>query len=434
MSEILGRLNPSHKQVTVIGGGVSGLLAAYFLNQKGYHIHLIEAQDRCGGLIQTFDLPWGIAESAAHSLLVTPAVSALFQELQTPLTPINARSRARYILRRGKLRRFPLSLFETWNLLYRACFKRAPNDPSYKQWSVQQWSEYHLGNAALKYLFAPMLQGIYGAKAEEICLQAAFPRLSIPSGSSIIGYIIRQFMSRLSFRKRPSSQARPSIMTPTHGMESLTQALYHRIQSTPGNTVSLGEKITQLPKTDNVILCTPAYEAAQLLKEINPTLSQALSYIEYTPLISVTVFIDQKKLKSIPKGLGVLIPESEGMECLGILFNSSSFPNKVKGTQDWISCTAFLGGSHRPELLADSDHTLIQRIEKDMKSLFGLEGTISEYSISRWNRAIPKYNENLMQALELAKTTWCAQEGHILFGNYTGSVSLRGMIESCSKL
>lgn len=434
MSEILGRLNESTKEVTVIGGGISGLIAAFFLNQKGYRVHLIEAEDRCGGLIQTFNLPLGLAESAAHSLLVTPQVRGLFEELKIPLTPLEPRSRARYILRGGKLRRYPLSLQETLELIYRVCLKRAPHHPSYRNWSVQRWSEYHLGGAALKYLFAPMLQGIYGAKPEEICLQAAFPRLRIPPGNSLLSYLLTLLKQRLFSSKKPSHSTQHAIMTPSHGMESLTKALYDRIKHTPGNTIQLGQKLKELPKSQNIILCTPADEAAQLLKETHPELSHALSRIEYTALISVTLFIERAKLQLIPQGLGVLIPESEGFECLGILFNSSSFSNKVKNPEQWISCTAFLGGSHHPELLSESDDALIQRIEKDMRRLFGLQGRIEQSSISRWHRAIPKYNGTLTEALEIAKRTWCAENGHILFGNYTGSVSLRGMIESFSKL
>ena len=434
MSQILGRLNPDHKQVTIVGGGVSGLLAAYTLSQKGYEIHLVEAKNRWGGLIQTWDLPLGKAESAAHSLLVTPEVRSLFEKLDIPLTPLNPASKARYILRKGRLRRFPLTVIETLDLLARVLLKKAPQDASYAQWSVAQWAEHHLGKGALRYLFTPMLQGIYGAQPQEICLQTAFPSLKIPPGRSLFTFFLSKLFTRIfsSSKHAPSPQAR--IMTPRHGMESLTQALLSALQSDPRHQISSGQKLSQLPQVKNLILATPADEAALLLKDQSPELSLALSRIEYSPLISATLFIRKNQLKRLPQGLGVLIPASENFECLGILFNSSSFDHKIKEPQDWISCTAFLGGSTHPERLTESDEELLFRIEKDLKALFGLTGSLSQYKISRWKRAIPKYNQDLAAAWEVAKRTWCSQEGHILFGNYTGSVSLRGMIEACKKL
>jgi hypothetical protein len=54
--------------------------------------------------------------------------------------------------------------------------------------------------------------------------------------------------------------------------------------------------------------------------------------------------------------------------------------------------------------------------------------------VRRWERAIPLYGDELRAARDAATAGWCSQPGRLLFGNYTGEVSIRGMIERVSKL
>src|SRR6476620_11483031 len=119
---MIGQLDPQKKEVTVIGAGIAGLLSAYQLDRKGYEVTLVEQSHQLGGLIQTQDTPWGISESAAHSLLVTESMQNFFQEIGFELVPVRADSKARYIMREGKLRRFPLSVGESLRALTRAYF------------------------------------------------------------------------------------------------------------------------------------------------------------------------------------------------------------------------------------------------------------------------------------------------------------------------
>src|SRR6185312_1279661 len=109
---MLGQLDRSSKSAVVVGAGISGLLSAYYLDRAGFEVTLIEASDRVGGLISTKRLQGGIAESAAHSIPASPVVRELFSDLGIELTPIRPESRVRWIYRRGKFRKFPLSIFE----------------------------------------------------------------------------------------------------------------------------------------------------------------------------------------------------------------------------------------------------------------------------------------------------------------------------------
>src|ERR1043166_4244788 len=91
---MIGTLDKAKREVTVVGAGISGMLAAYALDKKGYEVTLVEERAHAGGLIQTRRTEYGIAESAAHSLLATPQVVAFCEELGVELAEIRKDSRA----------------------------------------------------------------------------------------------------------------------------------------------------------------------------------------------------------------------------------------------------------------------------------------------------------------------------------------------------
>src|ERR1700733_4827682 len=99
---MLGKLNASQRKVTIVGGGISGLLAAHYLDRGGWEVHLVEKSERLGGLIRTETVPLGISEKAAHSFLLSSELQDLATELQVECVGVQASAKARYILRDGK--------------------------------------------------------------------------------------------------------------------------------------------------------------------------------------------------------------------------------------------------------------------------------------------------------------------------------------------
>jgi protoporphyrinogen oxidase len=138
--------------------------------------------------------------------------------------------------------------------------------------------------------------------------------------------------------------------------------------------------------------------------------------------------------RGVPQGIGVLMSEGEDANSIGILFNSSSFVGRVnlEPNSTWVSLTVFLGGARKPEELKFSDEVIVDMIKEDLSRLFGFRGEISGLRIHRWKNAVPRYNQYLSDLWEVARQGWCSQPGKVLFGNYTGKVSVRGMIESAS--
>lgn len=430
---MLGRLDATKREATVVGAGIAGLLAAYMLDKQGYQVTLLEEQYRAGGLIGTRRTQYGIAEAAAHSLLATPAVIEFCQELGVELADIRPDARARFILRDGQLSKFPLRPREAMNALVRAVFVRA--EQTALPLNLETWGRRHLGDAALDYLLTPFVRGIYGVKPIGLGVAAAFPELAIAPGQTLVGTMLRKAFSRPNrnghgpngARKPPKQRKR--MVAPVLGMGEVTARLEQHLERRLGARFQRSARVIAVPDAPNVVLATPAYASAELLRIEAPELSRRLRAVEYTPIVSVTAFVDRASFTRPVRGVGVLVPEREARNCLGILFNSSAFAGRVFDEARYASFTVLLGGTAQPHWVATTDEAIGAVVREELGALLGIQGEPLQLVINRHPRAIPQYSVALPELWRHARETWCATPGRMLFGNYTGQVSLRGMIE-----
>ena len=418
---MIGTLDRTKREVTVIGAGISGMLASYYLDRRGYHVTLIEEKNRAGGLIRTTCTDQGIAESAAHSLIATPPVLELCRDLNVPLVEPRKEAKAKYIVRDGRLRRFPLSIPEALSTLARATFVNSVSDNGQ---SLESWGQRHLGQPAVDYLVTPLVRGIYGVQPAELGVGAAYPGLRLPVGQTLVGTFLKK-------RKAKKEKQIKRRVAPQLGMGDLVKQLELRLQSRLGPRFRKDERVKSLPDVPNLIIAAPAYDAAHLIENDSWKLAEQLQSVKYTPIISVTVFVDRNAFTNPVEGVGVLMPACEDRSCLGILFNSSSFAKRVTDEEKFASFTVMMGGTAQAQWLNATDEEIELRIRYELKSLLGIQD-ISSLLIHKWPTALPQYSTALPDVWQYARTTWCAVPGRMLFGNYTGQISLRGMIESAA--
>ena len=420
---MIGTLNSNKKEATVVGAGIAGMLAAYSLDRQGYRVTLLEEKERAGGLINTHNVGQGMAESAAHSLIATSAVRQLCRELDVELVETRKEAKAKYILRDGKLRRFPLSVGETFGTLMHAALARSANAPQ----TLDLWSHRHLGAVATDYLVTPFVRGIYGAQPTELGVATAFPSLDFGEGKTLLGSILTKR------RKGAGKKEKKIQAAPRFGMGDLVNRLEQRLDQRLGSRFRKGEKVESLPEAANVIVATPAYAASSLIRPVSPDLADRLADVRYTPMVSATVFVDRDSFTRPVHGVGVLMPALEQTKSLGILFNSSSFPNRVEDESRFASFTVMMGGTSQPHWVTASDDEIRQAIKLELSNYLGIREPLS-VTIHRWPAALPQYSLTLHDVWTYARESWCAIPGRLLFGNYTGQISLRGMIESAAML
>ncbi len=421
---MIGNLDRRYREVTVVGAGVAGMLTAYALDRRGYQVTLIEEKERAGGLIRTTRTEHGISESAAHSLIATSAVRELCRDLSVELVEPRKEAKAKFVVRDGQLQRFPLHFSEAIDLASHFVFHRSESSP---QQDVETWARLHLGDSATDYLLTPFVRGIYGVQPAELGLATAFPFLNLPHGATLLGALLRRHFKR-SAKKEKKGRAAPRF-----GMGDLVGRLERDLEKRLGLRFRKLETIRCLPDAPNVILATPAYAAAPLLDSSVPQLAEALRSVRYTPIVSVTTFVEREALDHPVHGTGVLMPAREDTKSLGILFNSSSFDYRVTDNSRFASFTVMMGGTAHPEWLDASDAEIQQAMKLELAAMLGIREP-RRTVIHRWPRALPQYSVGLPSVWQKARDTWCIIPGRILFGNYTGQISLRGMIESAAVL
>jgi oxygen-dependent protoporphyrinogen oxidase len=414
---MLGKFTSSLEPVTIVGGGFAGLSLAFRLATLDKKVVLHERSERFGGLICTDQLSRGKSEAAANSLLVNAAVKDFCDELELPLLPLAKDAKSRFILRSGKLCRFPLTFPETLQTIWYGTTTISLEE----ELTLKEWATKFVGRAALDYLVDPGVSGIFASPPAALSAKLVSPALLIPKGQSLAGKILRGLWAK----QRP--QFRPYMAIPQGGMQTLIEALVGKLQAHPNVTLHLNSHLEDLTTDENVALCVPAYQAAKLLAPICSTSAETLNAIEYAPLVSATMVGPKSCFASVPKGTGVLMPSCENRRVLGILFCSSSFPS-LAADQDTVILRIFMGGMRNPEVLQESKEELIDRASYELRELFGFQQSEGvEWQIYPWKRAIPVYSSLLENAWN--RIPWVKRPGNVLFTNYTGQVSLRGMIE-----
>ncbi len=429
---MIGRLDPKSKEVTIIGGGFSGLIAAERLDRAGYEVTLYEAAPRGGGLIRTLKTEFGNVETAAHSFLATEPILQLCRDLGVDLQAVRPESTARYVYREGQLRRFPLTIWEAIKAFLRAYFMLAAKPGTPAASDLENWGRRHLGRAAVDYLLTPFVRGIYGARPRELLVPAAFPALAVPRGHSLLSFLLSK---KLRGRKN-TKQPRPKMMAPSKGMGELVDRLRDRVAGRLGRRYHEASPIHELPPyIHNLMLCVPAGEAARLLEPEDPALAAALREVPYAPLVSATLFFPKQAVPKRLRGVGVLVPErGSDRSSLGILFNSSAFSGRVTDSERFASFTVMLGGTSGAALLDHSDKDLRELAATEAQALLGIQSRPLGIFLNRWQRAVPIYGPELSRAWDAARAGWCSKPGRLLFGNYAGQVSIRGMVDSASHL
>ena len=402
---MIGTLNTQDKRVTIIGAGISGLLIGYALKKKGYQVTIHEKSNRCGGLIETKHTSHGLVETAAHSILVNETVQSFLSELNVELLPVNPKSKARYIYRKGKMRRMPLSFLEIISTLFHL-FRKPKLTKKLENLTLEEWGNSYLGTAATKYLLAPFTAGIFACLPSELNAKFSFPKLLPTKTNQSL------FQHLRSLRKKPKAK-RAEMMVFKNGTEDLILKLESQLK----DQIKLNSNIMDLNTIEgNLVLSTPTHD------------------VDYSPLVTATVFISKHAFKNkAPHGVGVLIPRGENLRMLGCLFNSSAFSGRTL-LEDEVSLTVMYGGTSDPSavLLSEDELKLIIRAETTL--LLGVKSEPAHIEITKWQRAIPIYSLKLTQYIEEISKKFCSRPGKVVFTNYSGQVSIRGMIETVQSL
>lgn len=397
----IGKLIPSQK-VTIIGGGISGLFVAFYLKKAGVDFELYEKSNQFGGKISTTKGPYGFCENAANAIYSNDEVYDLLSELK--LNPIfSTRCLKKIIWRNAKITSPPLSLFEILSILP-SIFRRPIVS---EETTVQEFFLPLFGEKITNQVLAPVFAGIYAEHIETLHFKSIFK--SWNHQKSYFRFILDIIKAKKKQKHKSES------LSFKNGMQDLINALQESVK----DHIIPNQNIETL-SSNNTILCTPAHEAAKILNQKYPTISNELLKIRYNQLSSATL-ITKRQIPFLKKAFGVLFsPKEQSFHTLGILANSEVFSNRTCAPE-YHSYTFIGKSADISESDLEQDLTLLKNVTSINEKVF--------INITRWKSALPIYDKNRYKSiLKLRSQFLNIKPGLCLFGNYVDGISLREML------
>ena len=433
------------KSVAIIGAGITGLTAAFYLKRKGVPVTVYEAGGRAGGVIQSIRKDGFLAEFGPNTILETsPKIAQLIRDagLEERKLATDPKAEARYVVRYGRpieMPGSPLGFFTTPLFTARAKLavlrepfihpRRDGVEESIAQFVVRRFNQEFLDHA-----IDALVAGIYAGDPHKLSLPHAFPKLKALEdnyGSMIKGQI---FGARDRKKSGEVAKDRAAKFSFDEGLQVLPDKLGAQL----GDSLKLNSPVTKLTRTTNgwrvttaqgetefgaVIYCGTAHRLAELKVEASAPLNFSPFFeINYPPVAAVVLGFRREDVAHSCQGFGMLIPKIEGFKILGTIFSSALFPNRAPAGH--LNLTSYIGGARYPELASLPPEKLVEAVLDDLRTLLGVTGKPTFVHTAFWPKAIPQYNVGYGKYRELLNDIESKAPNLFFAGHYRDGVSL----------
>jgi oxygen-dependent protoporphyrinogen oxidase len=412
-------------RVAVVGGGIAGLVAAYELRERGLDVTVVEAAARFGGKIATTRTDDGLViEAGADSFLsAKPAGLALCERLGISSRVIDTRpeDRRTFVWSRGRLRPLPEGLVlgspaRAGALLRSGLLSPAgaarmaldlavPRRRDGAEESVGDFFTRRLGREAYDRVVEPLLGGIHAGDAAKLSLTALFPRFADMERDH--GGLVRAALAarRNGEGPGPAAPGHSAFVSLVGGMSELIEALV-AILSSAGAELLGGRRVVQLAfegggwrlglepartvEADAVVLATPAFVTAGLIRTLSPPAAALLEAIPHASTATVSLAYRAGDTGPAPQGYGFVVPRVEGRPLIAATWSSNKWPSRVIPGHH-VVVRGYLGGVGREWALNGTDDTLVQLVRSELKALAGVDGQPVHAEVHRYPQGMPQY-------------------------------------------
>ena len=454
-------MTTSVSPVVVIGGGVAGLAAAHRLTELDVSVRVLEAGARVGGTIATERTDGFVMECGADSFLTEkPWGLALCHRLGLEDQLIGTRDTKRrtYVVHNGRLHPLPegfmlmaptalgallgSSLFSWAGKLRMACDLVLPRRPSSRtDESLAAFVTRRLGREALERAVQPLVGGIYTADPERLSLAATMPRFleMEQRDRSLILALRRQALAAA----QKESGARWTLFASFRsGMQTLVDALVARL---PEGAVRTQARVVGLTPTATggwrvvledgeslsaaaVVLAAPSYDAAALLRPLDPDLAGDLAAIRHASSATVTLAYARSEIPHPLDGFGFVVPAVERSALIAGSFSSIKYAGRAP--EGMVLMRAFCGGALAPHMLERSDDELITIVRAELETLLGVRAQPHLVRVRRYERAMPQYDVGHLDRVARIEEATARHGGLALAGNAYRGVGIPDCVHS----
>jgi oxygen-dependent protoporphyrinogen oxidase len=436
-----------NNRVLIIGGGISGLSAAYYLNKAGFRATIVEKSPTAGGVMRTERIQGCTIETGPDSFLAAkPWAMELIREvgLADQVIDSNDHLRVTYVLRNGKLVPLPdgmmmmvptkvMPLVSTpllgWGTKIRMGLEtfRKPSGPRPDR-SVAEFILDHFGREALDYLTEPLLSGVFGGDPNLLSVDSVLTRFveieskygslsrgvlaaPKPNGGGKGGSLFRALKNgfgSLTERLVPSSDI----------LNGEAQAI---VRSGSGYRIRVNDDWVEAEK---VFVATPAYAAGDLLMPLSGPLSTLLHSIPYNSSITMSLGFDKATFGPPPIGFGFLVPKLERKHLKACTWVNNKFNHRAADDKILLRC--FFG----LDAMSLDDESLIASALEELGQITGLRAKPVFSRVTRWKDSMAQYTVGHAQRLEQISELMKDLPGITLGGNGYRGIGVPDCIHS----
>lgn len=450
------------RDVIVVGGGISGLTAAWKLHQAGVDVCLIEANKNVGGYARTESRDGFLLEKGPFNIIVRHhTFQTLLEDVSKDIKVVAAdrAARKRFIYRHGKLHPVPtnpialattglLTLRERMRLM-RGLFYSSCAD--LQEETIEQAATRRFGRAVSDTIVSAAISGILAGDIRKLSVKACFPgvwRID-RNVKSLLGYgFTSMFRSRIKKKAKQSRRWR-GLVSIDGGLGALTAAIGQRLGENlltdthvesiqpldSGYEVQIknGGKIAETLSCRQLILATPLQQTSEFLKPICPKAHDILDTIESASLVVLSLGFRRADVGHNLQGFGFLVPHDEpAFALMGALWADTIFPHHAPSDHRLIR--VFMGGVRDSDAVKRSDEELIRQAGNALSDVLRIKGDPVLSDVCRYPAAIPQYHPGHLEKIVQLRTELRELQGLHLIGNYLEGVSINDCVRVATDL
>ena len=446
------------RTVVIVGGGISGLATALSLHEKAtkanlpIHCTILESDTSWGGKIVTHRVGEIVTEAGPDSFLSQKQAGldlCVKLGLADQLINTNEMGKKASVLYGGRLHDLPEGLLSfvpkqlgsffrsgllTWTGLARMGLEIVvPPGPSTGDESLAVFLRRRFGVQAFERVLEPLMAGIYAGDAEQMSLRATFPRffeLEQQHGSIVRGMMAAKKTASSASTDQPR---RTMFVSLKNGLSDLVTALTSRLTQ-QGVELRVGARVEALRvrsheigrwmydlilqdgsalSADGVVLATPAYVSADLLRPLTPMAGGLLDMIPYASTATVAMAFPRTQTSSI-EGFGFIVPRTEQRHVIAATWTSLKWRYRAPADQLLVRC--YVGGVGREEILQLDDAALTAKVREELAAVCGIRVEPSYTEVNRWWKAMPQYTLGHLNRLAQLEAAVSRYPGLVLTG------------------
>jgi protoporphyrinogen/coproporphyrinogen III oxidase len=414
---------PRPRHVAVVGGGISGVAAAWSLRAAlgdSVRLTLLEAGPALGGKLRVSDLAGLPVDEGAESFLWRrPEAVDLARAVGLGDDLVHPAATGASVWSRGRLRPLPartvmgvpadLRPVVAGRLLSPAGVARAaldtvlPGRPPEGDVAVGRLVRRRMGAQVVDRLVEPLLGGVYAGRADELSLQAAVPQLALQ--------VARTRSLLVAARRAVPPPAHgapvpvfaglrggvgrlPDAVAMASAAEVRTGVTVREVARLPDGTWRLVAGPVPRPdvlEADAVVLAVPAAPAARLLADLAPAAARELATVEHASVAVVSLALRPSDLSGPLRGTGFLVPPTEGRLVKAVTFSSAKWAWLADLDPGLVVVRASVGRHGEERDLQRADADLADAVRRELADLIGLHGRPVAARVTRWGGGLPQY-------------------------------------------